>query len=66
MFCTNDLLALGVQQALHAAGVNAPAQIAMVGYDDIWHATAASVPSACVLAVVRDVAADGGRSADPR
>ncbi|GAA3208225.1 hypothetical protein GCM10020256_04550 [Streptomyces thermocoprophilus] len=44
MFCANDLLALGVLQAMYAAGVNVPDDIALVGYDDIEFAAAAAVP----------------------
>ena len=44
MFCANDLLALGLLQALFAAGVRVPEDIALVGYDDIEFASAAAVP----------------------
>jgi LacI family transcriptional regulator len=44
VFCANDLLALGVLQALFAAGVNVPRDMAIVGYDDIEFAAAAAVP----------------------
>ncbi|MFG2140206.1 LacI family DNA-binding transcriptional regulator [Streptomyces sp. NPDC048650] len=43
-FCANDLLALGVLQAMYAAGVRVPEDIAIVGYDDIEFAAAAAVP----------------------
>ncbi|MFJ6752911.1 MULTISPECIES: LacI family DNA-binding transcriptional regulator [unclassified Streptomyces] len=43
-FCANDLLALGVLQAMYAAGVRVPEDIALVGYDDIEFAAAAAVP----------------------
>ncbi|MGW2080180.1 substrate-binding domain-containing protein, partial [Streptomyces sp. NPDC001939] len=43
-FCANDLLALGVLQAMYAAGVRVPEDIAIVGYDDIEFASAATVP----------------------
>ncbi|GAA4990874.1 LacI family DNA-binding transcriptional regulator [Yinghuangia aomiensis] len=58
-FCANDLLALGVLQALFAAGVRAPEDIALVGYDDIEFAAAAAVP----LTSVRQPAARIGRTA---
>ena len=35
VFCANDLLALGVLQALYTAGVSVPGEMAIVGYDDI-------------------------------
>ncbi len=44
VFCANDLLALGVLQALYAAGVSVPDDLALVGYDDIEFAAAAAVP----------------------
>ncbi|MEV0320332.1 substrate-binding domain-containing protein, partial [Streptomyces sp. NPDC050659] len=44
VFCANDLLALGVLQAMYAAGVRVPEDIAIVGYDDIEFAAAAVVP----------------------
>ncbi|WP_338702935.1 LacI family DNA-binding transcriptional regulator [Streptomyces sp. Q6] len=44
VFCANDLLALGVLQALYAAGVRVPDDISIVGYDDIEFAAAATVP----------------------
>ncbi|MEU4063919.1 LacI family DNA-binding transcriptional regulator [Streptomyces wedmorensis] len=44
VFCANDLLALGVLQALYAANVRVPEDMAIVGYDDIEFAAAATVP----------------------
>ncbi|WP_394436010.1 LacI family DNA-binding transcriptional regulator [Streptomyces sp. SGAir0957] len=44
VFCANDLLALGVLQALYAAGVKVPGDMSIVGYDDIEFAAAATVP----------------------
>lgn len=44
VFCANDLLALGLLQALFAAGVRVPEDVALVGYDDIEFAAAAAVP----------------------
>ncbi|ATL25813.1 LacI family DNA-binding transcriptional regulator [Streptomyces formicae] len=44
VFCANDLLALGVLQAMYAAEVSVPEDIAIVGYDDIEFAAAAVVP----------------------
>lgn len=59
VFCANDLLALGVLQALFAAGVKVPDEIALVGYDDIEFAAAAAVP----LTSVRQPAVRMGREA---
>ncbi|MEW2548528.1 LacI family DNA-binding transcriptional regulator [Streptomyces sp. NPDC047002] len=44
VFCANDLLALGVLQALYEAGVRVPQDVALVGYDDMEFAAAAAVP----------------------
>jgi LacI family transcriptional regulator len=57
VFCANDLLALGVLQAMVAARVSVPAEMAIVGYDDIEFAAAAAVP----LSSVRQPSAEMGR-----
>ncbi|MHA6800572.1 LacI family DNA-binding transcriptional regulator [Bounagaea algeriensis] len=44
VFCANDLLALGVLQAMVAAGVRVPDEMSIAGYDDIDFASAAAVP----------------------
>jgi LacI family transcriptional regulator len=59
VFCANDLLALGVLQAMVAAGLRVPAEMAIVGYDDIEFAAAAAVP----LTSVRQPAKRLGRTA---
>ncbi len=59
VFCANDLLALGVLQALYAAGVSVPGEIAIIGYDDIEFAAAAAVP----LTSIRQPSAEMGRIA---
>lgn len=59
VFCANDLLALGVLQALYAAGVRVPEDVALVGYDDIEFAAAAAIP----LSSVRQPAAAMGTQA---
>jgi LacI family transcriptional regulator len=59
VFCAHDLLALGVLQALFAARVSVPEEIAIVGYDDIEFAAAAAVP----LTSVRQPAVAMGRLA---
>jgi LacI family transcriptional regulator len=43
-FCANDLLALGLLQALTRQGLSVPKDLAVVGYDDIEFAEAAAVP----------------------
>lgn len=59
VFCANDLLALGVLQAMVGAGVRVPEDLAIVGYDDIEFASAAAVP----LTSVRQPAARIGETA---
>ncbi|MFF2521089.1 LacI family DNA-binding transcriptional regulator [Streptomyces liangshanensis] len=59
VFCANDLLALGVLQAMYGAGVNVPGDVSIVGYDDIEFAAAAVVP----LTSVRQPAEQMGRTA---
>ncbi len=45
VFAANDLLAIGVLQALNMFGdVHVPGDIALIGYDDIAYASAAVVP----------------------
>ncbi|WHT16443.1 substrate-binding domain-containing protein [Crossiella sp. CA-258035] len=44
VFCANDLLALGMLQTFVRTGVRVPADIAIVGYDDIDFAASAAVP----------------------
>ena len=61
VFCANDLLALGVLQAMYSAGVRVPEEMAIVGYDDIEFAAAAAVPLTSVrqpAAVMGAMAAD--------
>jgi LacI family transcriptional regulator len=48
VFCANDLLALGVLQVLTRQRVQVPADMALVGYDDIDFAAAAAVPLSSV------------------
>ncbi|WP_314176199.1 LacI family DNA-binding transcriptional regulator [Streptomyces winkii] len=59
IFCSNDLLALGVLQTLFSAGVRLPEEVSIVGYDDIEFAAAAAVP----LTSVRQPAVQIGRTA---
>ncbi len=50
IFAANDLVAMGVLQALMMQGahVNVPAEIALIGYDDIDFASAAVVPMSSI------------------
>jgi LacI family transcriptional regulator len=59
IFCANDLLAIGVLQALTVGGVRVPDDIAVIGYDDIDFARSAMVP----LSSIRQPSADIGMTA---
>jgi LacI family transcriptional regulator len=59
IFCANDLVALGVLQALTAHGLRVPDDVALVGYDDIEFAAGAAVP----LSSVRQPREQLGRTA---
>jgi LacI family transcriptional regulator len=50
LFAANDLVALGLLQRLLSRGVRVPDDIAIVGYDDIEFAAAATVPLSSVRA----------------
>jgi len=58
-FCANDLLALGLLQAMTRLGRSVPEDLAVVGYDDIVFAEAAAVP----LTSVRQPREQLGRTA---
>jgi LacI family transcriptional regulator len=58
-FCANDLLALGLLQACASLGLRVPDDLAIVGYDDIAFAAAATVP----LTSVRQPRRQLGRTA---
>ena len=59
VFCANDLLAIGMLQALTGTGVKVPGDIALIGYDDIDFARSASVP----LSSIRQPSAEIGVTA---
>lgn len=44
IFCTNDLLAVGVTRRLTQAGLSVPGDVAVAGYDDIDLAAEATIP----------------------
>jgi LacI family transcriptional regulator len=56
VFAANDLLALGVMQALLAKGVSIPDDIAVMGYDDIEYGASAAHPLTTVRQPLEDIA----------
>lgn len=50
VFAANDVLALGLLQALVSAGVSVPGEVALVGYDDNEFAEASLIPLTSVRA----------------
>ena len=72
VFAANDLIALGILQALTRAGIAVPGDVALIGYDDIDFAAAAAVPlssirqpsltmGATALSILAEEAADPSR-----
>ncbi len=59
VFCANDLLAIGMLQALMQGGISVPGEIAVIGYDDIDFARSAAIP----LSSIRQPSADIGATA---
>ncbi|MBJ7340987.1 LacI family DNA-binding transcriptional regulator [Mycolicibacterium sp.] len=59
VFCANDLLAIGMLQALSVGGVRVPEDVALIGYDDIDFARSAAV----ALSSIRQPSADIGVTA---
>lgn len=59
IFAANDLVALGVLQALTLAKVSVPEDVALIGYDDIDFAASAAIP----LSSIRQPREELGRQA---
>ncbi|GLP75402.1 LacI family transcriptional regulator [Mycobacterium antarcticum] len=59
VFCANDLLAIGMLQALTTGGLRVPDDVAVIGYDDIDFARSAAV----ALSSIRQPSADIGSTA---
>lgn len=60
VFALNDLLALGLLQALTRAGLQVPEDVALVGYDDIAFAAAATIPLSSVRQPREELGRRGG------
>ncbi|MFI6951309.1 LacI family DNA-binding transcriptional regulator [Streptomyces sp. NPDC050422] len=61
VFCADDLLALGVMQALYEAGLRVPGDMALVGYGDLDFAASAVVPLTTVRRPVVAMGRQAGR-----
>lgn len=58
VFAGNDLVAIGLLQALIAAGIRVPTDIGLIGYDDIPFAQAAVVPLSSIRQPAEDIGAE--------
>ncbi|WP_455771772.1 LacI family DNA-binding transcriptional regulator [Streptomyces roseolus] len=61
VLCLHDLLALGLMQALHEAGVRMPHDVAVTGYEDLAFAASAMVPLTSVRWPAHSVGMRAGR-----
>jgi len=61
VFAGNDLVALGLLQGFTAHGLRVPADVAIVGYDDIEFAAAAAVPLSSVRQPREELGSAGAR-----
>lgn len=55
VFIASDLMAIGAQQAIRDAGLQVPEDIAMVGFDDLPHATHTDVPLTTIRQPIEDM-----------
>lgn len=55
ILCVNDIVALGVLQALRTRGISVPDDIAVVGYDDVMFAPMLATPLTSVRQPVREL-----------
>lgn len=61
IFAANDIMAMGALQAVHQHGLNAPADVAVIGYDDISYAAALSPALTSVRQPTREMGAEAMR-----
>lgn len=61
VFCANDMLALGVIQAMYSRGVRVPEDIAVIGYDDVGLPSQVGMPLTSVRQPARLLGQTGGR-----
>ncbi|WP_308491904.1 LacI family DNA-binding transcriptional regulator [Microbacterium terrisoli] len=61
VFAANDLIAIGLLGGLTAAGIRVPEDVALIGYDDIAFAAAATVPLSSIRQPAAQIGATGMR-----
>lgn len=61
IFSANNTMSLGVLQALHERGLNAPADMSIVGFDDMPWQVAMQPPLTCVAQPTYDIGATAAR-----
>ena len=61
IFSANNTMSLGVLQALHERGLNAPADISIVGFDDMPWQVAMQPPLTCIAQPTYDIGATAAR-----
>jgi LacI family transcriptional regulator len=59
IFCANDVIALGAFNALRAAGVRVPADLSLIGFDDIAFSTLLSPPLSAIRQPVEQLGRQG-------
>ena len=61
IFSANNTMSLGVLQALHERGLNAPADVSIVGFDDMPWQVAMQPPLTCIAQPTYDIGATAAR-----
>jgi len=61
IFSANNTMSLGVLQALHERGLNAPADLSIVGFDDMPWQVAMQPPLTCIAQPTYDIGATAAR-----
>jgi DNA-binding LacI/PurR family transcriptional regulator len=61
IFSANNTMSLGVLQALHERGLNAPSDVSIVGFDDMPWQVAMQPPLTCIAQPTYDIGATAAR-----
>ena len=61
IFSANNTMSLGVLQALHERGLNAPDDVSIVGFDDMPWQVAMQPPLTCIAQPTYDIGATAAR-----